>query len=486
MKLKEKFRNNRLWAKAFCIVIISSVCLMTIFVVMWEKKTIHYAFEKEERKVLENQAYISNVLTNVVSFTALSEGVEKLSEEQLQKAVKSAFYYNMGSLSLYKDGRVICATEEIDVQRDLLLLQQDIKEGSCYVDYSRTDNIRYVKVVSELMLQDEVYRLITTTDISELYEYEQNMIRHMTINYMISGLCMAAVLLIVFWHTFKPLKKINDQVTNIASGNYNNRLEIKEGNELGELSSNINHLAKAVGDYVHYLKESANQQDRFVQNLSHEMKTPLTSIICYAELMQFGKKLSREKRKSYADILLFESSRLKNIAETLKEFLSIGQISEEHKRWVWIRDHLNKILGIMEPLFEKKEIHLVTEIEDFGMVMDPDLFETMLYNYLENAIKASETGGTIELRAYSDKQWKVIEIQDHGIGVKEEELLKIEEPFYMVDKARTRKAGGAGLGMTLCKKIVQAHHGVVTIQSQWTKGTTITLQFPDTEEKEKT
>lgn len=165
------------------------------------------------------------------------------------------------------------------------------------------------------------------------------------------------------------------------------------------------------------------------------------------------------------------------ISEKLMDFLYIGKINECDKTEVSMEATLNDICNTMAPIFAKKNIKIVKKIDDFVMSVDLELFKTMVYNYLDNAVKASGENDIVEIHVYQEERKNIIEILDHGIGIADEEIAKIEEPFYMVDKSRSRKEGGSGLGLALCKKIVTAHQGEVKILSRLREGTTIKIEF---------
>lgn len=478
MKKHMKFGiRSHLWIKIFSVVFAAVIILMMIFMIVWQRNNIKYIFEREEENIIENQSYISSTLLNAVSFAVLSEGVEVLPENQLKTVMDSALYYNMGRVALYREENLIASTYQEKDSYDYEILQKVLSSEKCYLQYYDLPDFHFIKTVSALTLQGQEYKIITTTNISELYEYEEQLMRQVMFLCAAGGLFTAVVLLFIFKLAFKPLKEINDNVKTIAAGNYDQRLDIRRSDELGQLARNVNEMAQAVGENIESLQEAASQQKRFVHNLSHEMKTPLTSIICYSEIMMANEHITKEKIIDYAEIILTEGRRLKMISEKLMDFLYIGKINECDKTEVSMEATLNDICNTMAPIFAKKNIKIVKKIDDFVMSVDLELFKTMVYNYLDNAVKASGENDIVEIHVYQEERKNIIEILDHGIGIADEEIAKIEEPFYMVDKSRSRKEGGSGLGLALCKKIVTAHQGEVKILSRLREGTTIKIEF---------
>ena len=124
-------------------------------------------------------------------------------------------------------------------------------------------------------------------------------------------------------------------------------------------------------------------------------------------------------------------------------------------------------------MLQKNSVSLSCECEDITISADEELFKSLLYNIIENAVKASAIGQKIDIKAGMSDGNAVIAITDYGIGMSKEDAKKVFEPFYMVDKSRSRKAGGAGLGLALCVKIAQQHNAVLTLDSELGKGTTV-------------
>ena len=132
----------------------------------------------------------------------------------------------------------------------------------------------------------------------------------------------------------------------------------------------------------------------------------------------------------------------------------------------------------LEPLLAQTQLTLSCSCPPLSIAMDRELFKSLLYNLLDNARKASPTGGRLSFTAQAEGEKAVLKIRDWGQGIPPEELEKICQPFYMVDKSRSRKAGGAGLGLALCQAIVVAHQGTMEFWSQEGEGTQVTLTFP--------
>jgi Signal transduction histidine kinase len=466
-----------LWIKIYSVVFISMIFLVLILIKIWQYSNINYLFNKEKAIAIKHQKYVSEILYNALSFNTILKSDKETLTIQLKKAVDSAYYYELGDFALFdKEEVLLCSYQEPD-DMDRQLLSQEPFDEECHVEKYKHGKIYYMKTISELTIQGSPYFLITTSDISDIYSYQNTLIYWAVFVCGIGGVIIALIFLGVFKVCFQPLADISENVKIIASGKYDRRISVKRRDELGELACSVNDMAQAVGDNVKSLQELADEQRRFIDNLTHEMKTPLTSIISFADIIQIDGNITLEKAVGHARVIAKEGRRLNLISQKLMDFIHIGKISEEDKIEVSVKSLFEDISIAMKPILEKKNICLKKEIQDYTLKIDYELFKTMICNYVDNAMKASQENGIIEIKSYQENEKRILKIKDYGIGIPEEEINKIEEPFYMVDKSRSRKAGGAGLGMALCKKIAIAHDGQVHITSRINEGTEIKIVF---------
>ena len=466
-----------LWIKIYSIVFMSMILLVLVLVKIWQYNNINYLFGKEKAMAVEHQKYVSEALYNVLSFNTILKGDKEALAGQLKKTVDTAYYYKLGDFVLFdKEDVLLCSYQEPD-DIDRQLLSQEPFEEECHVEKYKYKKSYYMKTISELIIQDNSYFLITTSDISDIYSYQNTLIYWAVLVCGIGGMMIALIFLGVFKISFRPLSDISENVKVIASGKYDRRVSVKRRDELGELACSVNDMAQAVEDNVKSLQTLADEQKRFIDNLTHEMKTPLTSIISFADIIQIDGNITLEKAVGHARVIAKEGRRLNLISQKLMDFIHIEKISEEDKTEISVKSLIEDISIAMKPMLEKKNICLKKEIPDYTLKIDYELFKTMICNYIDNAVKASQENGVIEISAYQEKENRILKIRDYGIGIPEEEISKIEEPFYMVDKSRSRKAGGAGLGMALCKKIALAHDGQVYITSRIDEGTEIEIVF---------
>ncbi len=206
------------------------------------------------------------------------------------------------------------------------------------------------------------------------------------------------------------------------------------------------------------------------------MKTPLTSILGFSDLLQIKRDISEESRMEYAGIIKEEASRMRTLSGKLMELITVGEANLEWKE------------ADMAQLFEEIGISLKVITDNHHMefscvsapgtlCVDRELFKSLLYNLVDNAVKASEEGAYIQVEGHFEREEFCIRVTDEGVGIPEGEVEKITEAFYMVDKARGRASGGAGLGLALCSEIISLHQGSLQFESRLGEGTSVLIRM---------
>mgnify|MGYP000846317321 FL=1 len=208
----------------------------------------------------------------------------------------------------------------------------------------------------------------------------------------------------------------------------------------------------------------------------------MTSILGFADILRIKKNVTPDELNEYSSIIVEESKRLKAISGKLMELVSSGD-SELELNPVRTDVILNELSIVFEPMMKAKSITLFTHIEPLIINADADLFKSVIYNFVDNAVKASYEGGKIELTCRSEGEYAVITVRDYGMGIAEEDKKRIFEPFYMADKVRSRKLGGAGLGLALCAEIAKKHNAKIELESELGKGTIISICIKQSEGK---
>ena len=216
----------------------------------------------------------------------------------------------------------------------------------------------------------------------------------------------------------------------------------------------------------------------FVANVSHELKTPLTSISGFIETLQAGAAEDPEIRTKFIDIIAIETSRLKRLIEDLLVLSEIENKKDAEERVFDVRNAVESTVLALEPLAEDKHIDIVTKIDEgISITGSVDRFRQMLVNLIENAIKYSDEGSHVWVSAEDDDQHVTVSVKDEGIGIAPEHHDRLFERFYRVDKSRSKKVGGTGLGLSIVKHIAVLFGAKLKVESEVGKGSTFFVIF---------
>lgn len=425
--------------------------------------------------------------------------------EQEEKYALSEFQYNKYILQsmLYQE-------PELFYQEDALLGREDNFTVKCAVfDESNKCLLPNLSIdADELKLEsaseaisyeikktEEEYRIflyqwleegeqplcfVTETDISKVVENERQLADYFQKVYLVLLAIGFPVIFCLSSFLTRPIKRVSMGARRIAEGNYGERIPVMGHDEISELAGDFNHMAEQVEEKIVQLVDTARQKEDFTANFAHELKTPMTSVIGYADML-YQKELPREQVKNAAEYILNESMRLEALSLKLMDLFVLEKqaFSLERMEVLDIFHEAEPGLGL---ICEKRGAILEIEVEERVLAVDYDLFKTMLLNLVDNSAKADST----KIRIIGENRGAAyrITVSDNGKGIPKEEQSRITEAFYMVDKSRARKQHGAGLGMTLIQKILEIHHGEMEIESDGKQGTSIILTLPGWVEEE--
>jgi signal transduction histidine kinase len=229
------------------------------------------------------------------------------------------------------------------------------------------------------------------------------------------------------------------------------------------------------------LKELGDLKSYFISSVSHELKTPLSSIRMFAEMLETRKDISPEKSNEYLEIIQGESNRLARLIDNVLDFSKIERgIKEYHFSPLNINNLIRSLLNTMQYQFEIGKFKLEIDLckEEYLIMADYDAVLEAIINLLSNAMKYSSDIREINISTHVEENYIVVSIEDKGIGISEQEIKNIFEPFYRAKDEKTQGVGGAGLGLSLVKHIMDAHKGRVKVQSQSGEGSVFSLYFP--------
>lgn len=371
--------------------------------------------------------------------------------------------------------RLFAGAKEKTAYYDEASFVNTLKVGQRSYHIVQNDDGTFVHVVSRLMFNTCDTYIETLADITDVYQSrESNIILY---RFLLLGVALfsSVLLFVLARYVTKPLKKLSIVAKQISYGEFEKRIDIHskdmQTREIQELSRNFNRMAARIESYIDELKDENVRRDDFVSSFTHELKTPLTSIIGYADLLR-SYDLPLNERRSSAEYIYREGKRLEALSLHLLNLIVVRK-NEFEKMPISAKKLFFEIRNSVKFLLEKYGLSCRFEIEPCMIFVEISLFKTLAYNLIDNACKASERGQCMTVCGSVNGQYYHIEVRDNGSGIPIDEISRITEPFYMVDKSRARKQGGAGIGLALCQEIAKVHGSELTIDSRLGKGTTI-------------
>jgi len=296
------------------------------------------------------------------------------------------------------------------------------------------------------------------------------------------GLAIAVALSFILSKTLlQPITGMTKAAEAIAEGDFSKKLSVESGDEIGILADTFNNMAAQLQTTLEEIKKSEALRREFVANVSHELRTPLTSIRSYAETLTDHRDIPKEMEADFLHVILNESERMTKIVQDLLELsrFDAGSAKLSIERFS-LADAVSDVCDAIALEAQKHGHRLRTELEgDLPLIYgDKARIEQVLINILSNAVKYTPDGGFIDITGGRTGDMVWIKIKDTGIGIPAEDVTRIFDRFYRVDKARSRESGGTGLGLSIAREIVLRHGGDILIESAVGAGTTVTVVLP--------
>lgn len=364
---------------------------------------------------------------------------------------------------------------------DGALLEQTDEQTRAYRIIRQGEHY-YVQTAVMVNALDRILYLETLRDVSEVFRERSvgfSVYRRLTVLMLIIGTVIMHV--ISSWLA-KPIRILTRATKRMAAGEYGHRARQVSQDELGELTGDFNEMAGALEENIRKLEEEIQDREEFVAAFAHELKTPLTAIIGYADMLR-SRRLDEEKSFLASQYIYTEGKRLETMSFRLLDLIVTRKNQVEIQK-----TSAGKLFVYLEELFgtpDESGMRFRFSFEESAVWAEADLIKTVLINLIDNACKASEPGGLIEVSGQRLESGYCFSVRDYGVGIPEEEQHKILKAFYMVDKSRSRSRNGAGLGLALCAEILLLHKSALAIESSPGEGTTMSFVLPDKAEQEK-
>lgn len=434
------------------------------------------ALKQETQSALSSYETIQNMLSLLSSlgeqkdYEGLADALSQMEEQRLVQ---------WQALTLTKEDAQLYLSGSMELLEYTLAIPS--RGQCCYLPVADKHG-HGVIIVSEISAADTQLKLLARFDLSHVYKLRQAQQKQYLVVYIavvVFGILASGV---YAYAITRPLRQLTKTVRRISGGDLSKRSGLKSKDEFGQLSRDFDAMADKLQENITRLETDMQRQERFMGAFAHELKTPMTSIIGFADLLRQG-NLDENTRMMAANYIYSEGYRLERLSFKLLDLLLLKK-DEIAMKPVWLANYVWEIEQALSPNMKAKGIRLVCKAEQKRVVLEPDLVKSLLYNLVDNASKAMDNGGIIALRATAIPEGCQFQVADNGRGMEPAELVKITEAFYRVDKARSRSQGGAGLGLALCKQIAELHRGNINFLSEPGKGTRVTVTLYGKADKE--
>lgn len=314
---------------------------------------------------------------------------------------------------------------------------------------------------------------------SAIEERDRNFNLYRIVLVMLSAV-MAVVLYMFARYVTGPVERLTRMAGKISEGDYSVRINTSyrrmKSKEVKCLGETLNSLAVNTQEHIDKLSDMLEKREVFMADFTHEIKTPLTSIIGYGDILRTY-DVSPEKRREYGEYIYKEGKRLERLSLNLLQLIVMGKQEIELQKTNTL-DIMGRIKNATKFLGEKYGVYIEFNVEEAVIMTEQSLFITAIINFIDNACKASKKGNVVKVKGEKCEEMYKISVIDEGRGIPYTQLDKIMEPFYMVDKSRARKQGGAGIGLAICKQVAKLHGGYINVASIEGEGTTIFMCVP--------
>lgn len=281
----------------------------------------------------------------------------------------------------------------------------------------------------------------------------------------------ALAVFVILRRALRPLQALSNGANSMAAGAYGQRVPESRRDELGGLGRDFNRMAQAVEDHIRRVEESEEQKTLFMASLTHELKTPLTAISGYAQTLRYA-KLREEDRELALSYICQESARLDRLSKKMLRLLELDRDIPLVMEPALLSDLAEAARRTCLPAAREKGVAIETGRCEGAWPCDRDLLTEAVVNLVDNGIKASVRGGRVKIYTRDN----ALVVEDNGCGIPEEEIGRLTEAFYMVDKSRSRASGGAGIGLALTAIILKRHGLTLRIESKVGEGTRVWME----------
>jgi len=420
---------------------------------------------REQERSLNEYSFLKSSLENGIDFNTGDENLANLLSRYAQ------YYAERGiHLIVYRNKKPLFTdVADIIINDELINLTDD----DYHIQVITAENKHYF-FVSSTIEDDPDLILIYAREISKIYTAR---LQSILLSLVLVGVFLILLTFLSYrfskWIT-RPLEVLNAGAASISDGAYSIRIPDRQ-DEFQALGNAFNQMASAVELRTTQLEDKSKELQVFIDDLSHEMNTPLTSIQGYSEFLLNANTSEEQKRKA-AEVICQEAKRMKGIYTKLMDMTFFREHAAELAP-TSIDDLFLELRDTFSLQLASQQVELIIQNSLATLSLDRSMIYILLSNLIKNSSQALPAGGVITLSGYHNGENAILEVSDNGYGIPNDKISEVMKPFYRVDKSRSRKTGGAGLGLSLCKSIAQQHHAELTIESEEGMGTSVKIIF---------
>lgn len=351
---------------------------------------------------------------------------------------------------------------------------KNLKTNEGLSQFLKTDDSLIYESVCRLYCYNDNYYLTVRSDFTATKRQCDRFWSSYTIVVIAVSAAGGLALFLLSKRITKSLGRLTQGANEVALGKYGKKVFINGSDrEIQELADSFNVMSAAVEQKISEIKEESNKREMFVADFTHELKTPMTAIMGYSQMLM-SYDLSSDERNEAASAIYSEAKRLESLSGQMLN-LYVYKNEEIKLERVPLREIEAQLKTTLKFLSEKYGVHCEIELCDQSVSANRILLLSLLYNLADNAYKASTPGGAVKIFCREDASSVTLFVADNGRGIAKENLHLLTEPFFREDKSRSRELGGAGLGLSLCKEIATIHQSQLQFESEKGVGTTVSF-----------
>ncbi len=417
---------------------------------LWESRV--QTVEREESYALD-------------SFSAYAEMLPGSMTETQRRQIRAQIEASLDS--------AIDEVQIIHCQDDALFGSYADKEGAVF--FEESDGAFRMRIECCVYIHTEQYIVRLYSDFTALREQCRGLWQSYSVTILILSTAGGLVIFLLIKTITRPLQTLALSAQRIAEGDYSTRVAVNDRDpEIAELSAAFNHMASTVSETICAITEESKKRERFAADFAHEMKTPMTAIIGYAQLLE-QYDLSDDERQAAAETIRRESMRLEKLSLQMLEW-SVSCDGGSELKAVDLSAIAAALEDTLRIVSQRYHASYVIELQEVTVLADAVSLLSLLYNLADNAFKASQ-GTAIRVWSTDHAGYVTVCVQDQGRGIAPENIEKLTEPFYREDRSRSRAHGGTGLGLAIGKRIAALHGTELRFDSVLGAGTIVSFDL---------